>query len=827
MRKNIRKVLAVIITLCSVICFSSVNIKTAKAATSTVSHVSIHDPSVVKGDDGYYYIFGSHMAFAKSSDLINWQTITNNINTDYRSIFKVGADWAGKGVSGYDVSGNIWAPDVIYNKSLGKWCMYMSINGPDWNSSIEMLVGDSVNGPWTYAGTVIYSGFNNSNHPVTDTDYAKVCGNNDISRYLTNGKWNSKYGTNAIDPCVFYDQAGKLWMVYGSWFGGIFALKLDDRNGLRDYSWNYGLDTDASDGKASDPYLGARIAGGMGASGEAPYMQKIGQYYYLFVTYGGLTSNGGYNTRVFRSKHLTGPYLDAAGNYATYTSAVGVNNTWGNVGVRLKSYYKWDCMSQGQIAQGHNSVLVDDDGKIYDVYHTRFDDGYEFHEVRVHQMFVNSDGWLCEAPFEYTGETISSTGYSNSEIVGSYEFIRQDPNLVANASGYKVISSSTVNLNSDGTVSGAISGTWSAKSNSPELTIYSDGVKYSGVFLKQAEESDSRTIRMTFTVTGNNNVCLWGAKGAASGSDNVVSADIAEGTYFIKNAASGLYMDVVNSDSANGANIDQYEFNGCDAEKFKIKRVGNGYYVILTGASDYTSSLDVYNITANDGTNIDQWEYWGGDGQLFKIKQNSDGTVSFLPKSGTGKAVEVYNAGTSNGNNVDLWNDWGGSCQKWTLEKAVSDHTSYADMKLNGTYYIKSVYSGLYLDVDNGSSADGTNVRQWSKNGSNAQKFKLVGVGKGYYAMLTGASGYKSAVDITGGSALNGANVEQWTFWNGDMQLIKVKKNSDGTCSFLTKASNCKSAFDVYNFSKESGGNIDQWENWNTAIQKFMLEKAQ
>lgn len=38
--------------------------------------VSVHDPSIYKSQDGTYYITGSHIASAKSSDLINWHTIS-------------------------------------------------------------------------------------------------------------------------------------------------------------------------------------------------------------------------------------------------------------------------------------------------------------------------------------------------------------------------------------------------------------------------------------------------------------------------------------------------------------------------------------------------------------------------------------------------------------------------------------------------------------------------------------------------------------------------------------------------------------------------------
>ena len=38
--------------------------------------VAVHDPSIIKAEDGYYYIYGSHMAAARSADLIKWQLIS-------------------------------------------------------------------------------------------------------------------------------------------------------------------------------------------------------------------------------------------------------------------------------------------------------------------------------------------------------------------------------------------------------------------------------------------------------------------------------------------------------------------------------------------------------------------------------------------------------------------------------------------------------------------------------------------------------------------------------------------------------------------------------
>ncbi len=44
-------------------------------AKSIDAGVSVHDPSIIKGEDGRYYLFGSHMSGAVTDDLKNWESI--------------------------------------------------------------------------------------------------------------------------------------------------------------------------------------------------------------------------------------------------------------------------------------------------------------------------------------------------------------------------------------------------------------------------------------------------------------------------------------------------------------------------------------------------------------------------------------------------------------------------------------------------------------------------------------------------------------------------------------------------------------------------------
>ena len=477
---------------------------------SKVRRVTVHDPSIVKDEEtGMYYIFGSHMAWGKSEDMISWTLFSNNINRDYATLFAAEAEWAKKAGTAYNVKDNLWAPDVIYNEAMDKWCMYMSVNGPMWNSTIVLLTADSPDGDWTYVGPVIQSGMSNG-FGVT-FDYEKATGESAVAtnRY-TLRKNTPQWEPHAIDPCVIYDKDGNLWMSYGSWSGGIGLFRLDNETGLRSYEVKYEYKSGVS-----DPYFGYKISGGNQKSGEASYIERIGDYYYMFISYGGLVANGGYNMRVFRAEEITGPYVDMSGEDARYPLNAGdpgstaTGDVNGTVGNKVMTYYKWSYSTLGQVAQGHNSVWTEEDGSSFLVYHKRTDNGTEVHQVRVHQMFLNEDGWLVTAPHDYRGEALSEHGYKKDEVVGSYEVLVHRQSI--NYEGLECVTGQEMILNADGSVSGEFTGTWEVKDNSPYITIKEGNITYKGVLVKQMMEDTDYEV-MCFTLIGDNEVSMWGSK---------------------------------------------------------------------------------------------------------------------------------------------------------------------------------------------------------------------------------------------------------------------------------------------------------------------------
>lgn len=530
----------------------------AYTSRSYSKRVVCHDPSIVVDDitnpsAPTYYIYGSHLGRGKTTAASNYQEwssfkageeATSNVNSLFANKQGTLVNYANAYAShlitevknckgetvkfgnfnahgwqfkGNNVQGMQWAPDIVYNKTMKKWCMYMSLNGANWCSSIVCFVSDNIEGPWVYQGPVVFSGFqgtyaHNSYAAADDwkhTDFAIATGETALpSRYKVGDKWGT-YWPNCIDPCVFYDDNDNLWMSYGSWSGGIFMIKLDKTNGLRDYTYTFPYEVNgkvttlgaASANCTSDPYFGKKIAGGYYVSGEASYIQKIGKYYFLFMSYGGLTSDGGYQMRIFRSENPDGPYKDCLTStgidamYGKYILNFG-GDARRDEGVKLFGNYQWETMPNAELAQGHNSAIVDHKGRALIVYHTRFMNRGEEHEVRVHQLFVNQDGWLVAAPYEFSGETYTDNDiatqqlYDATEVEGDYQIIAHPYRQNTAAMDYE--KPVTIHLNADGSISGEYTGKWELVSGTSYINLTLKGVatanaevKFKGVLTEQ------------------------------------------------------------------------------------------------------------------------------------------------------------------------------------------------------------------------------------------------------------------------------------------------------------------------------------------------------
>ncbi|WP_082507553.1 glycoside hydrolase family 43 protein [Duganella sp. Root336D2] len=456
------------------------------STTVAFTGVSVHDPSVIKAAETYY-VFGSHLAAARSTDWMNWTRIADGVNAGNPLFNNVTA--ALSEALAWAQADTLWAPDVA-RLDDGKFYMYYcACKGDSPRSALGLAVADKVDGPYVNKQLLLKSGMWGEASP-DGTVY-------DATKH-----------PNVVDPNVFRDNGGKLWMVYGSYSGGIFIMEMNPATGLQKPAQGYGR----------------HLMGGNHARIEGAYIlySPDSKYYYLFVSFGGLDANGGYNIRVSRSLNPDGPYVDGAGTDMATVKANPALPLFDDAsiaphGQKLMGNHQYVLASGetgtalGYVSPGHNSAYYDvAAGKYFLVFHARFPGQGEAHEVRVHEMFINVDGWPVVAPFRYVplskNAITLSADVSAADAAGIYKVINHGKDISA-----VIKQSQVVTLAAGGAVSGAIAGNWSHLGGNKVSIVSTDGTAYNGVLSRQWN-TNGNAFEVTFTVQSKAGVSLWGAR---------------------------------------------------------------------------------------------------------------------------------------------------------------------------------------------------------------------------------------------------------------------------------------------------------------------------
>ena len=329
----------------------------------------IADPSIVRGDDGYFYIFSTMGRVLRSEDACNWVVFSESILS--RPTWEVS-------VWGEVVNAQIWAPDVI--KIGDKWIYYYSLSAWGKCCGVGLAVADEITGPYTDLGKLF--------------DYKEI----GID--------------NAIDPHVFVEDDGSVFMSVGS-FQGLFLLQLTD-DGL---ALEGGVATQAKD----KILIAGRVGGWDGSTYEGSYIIKKDGYYYYFGSAGTCCEkqNSTYRVLVGRSEEITGPYLDAQGRPLT---ASGSGKTYGTL-----------CLDTGvtnknMAGAGHNSILVDDAGDYWIYYHAySTEDNYATRHLFMDKLAWDENGFPY-VTYTYTNDEGEE---KTSRVKPSFQIELDGPRFIA------------------------------------------------------------------------------------------------------------------------------------------------------------------------------------------------------------------------------------------------------------------------------------------------------------------------------------------------------------------------------------------------------------
>jgi arabinan endo-1,5-alpha-L-arabinosidase len=318
----------------------------------------VHDPSTINKDGNNYWAFtsGNGINAISSTDLYNWSR--------GKEVFQGGKwpSWINTYVPNF--IGYFWAPDVSYLN--GKYYLYYACS----------TLGSST----STIGVATSPTLNQSSPDYKWTDLGMVVSSSSVR------------DVNAIDPSVFKDTNGKVYLTYGSYFNGIGIIELNP-----------------STGKVKAGARIKRIAGGSSSSFEASCLIKEGSYYYLFVNRA-RCCQGQYSTYYIvtgRSLSPTGPFFDKNG-----INLRGSGSTAGGTTVLVTSgRYR---------APGHLGLLRDSGRSIIS---THYYDGNYYGESKldIADLHFTEDGWPVVSRDLVTA--------------GRYKITNKNSNMVWEASG--------------------------------------------------------------------------------------------------------------------------------------------------------------------------------------------------------------------------------------------------------------------------------------------------------------------------------------------------------------------------------------------------------
>ncbi|MBD0255361.1 MAG: RICIN domain-containing protein [Cytophagales bacterium] len=145
----------------------------------------------------------------------------------------------------------------------------------------------------------------------------------------------------------------------------------------------------------------------------------------------------------------------------------------------------------------------------------------------------------------------------------------------------------------------------------------------------------------------------------------LVQAQTFSGTYKITARHSSKALEVANSSTADGGNVQQWTANGTPAQQWVVTATTDGHYKLENKGSN--KALEVSNNSLADGGNVQQWTYVGANSQQWKIEATTDGFHRLINRH-SGKALDVAGVSTADGANVHQWTYGGGGNQQWKLE---------------------------------------------------------------------------------------------------------------------------------------------------------------
>ena len=471
---------------------------------------NVHDPTVMRADDGYYYMYQTDASFGnvhngnghfhgrRSKNLVDWEYLGATMptvpswvkDTLDASRTRLGLPLITNPQYGY------WAPCARKVKS-GLYRMYYCIVVDNYIKTGKPA-SEAFDGSW---GERAFIGLMETDDPASNNwvDKGFV-----LSSMSDRGKnwarsstsdWEGYFRYNAIDPTFIITPEGEHWMIYGSWHSGFAAVQLNPETGktLKEMPEFF---TTLGTLNSVVKRVYTRTSNNRWQGSEGPEVIYRNGYYYMFMAYDGLAVP--YNTRVVRSEKIDGPYFNIA----------GTNVTNGGDALPLMTHpYKFG-NDHGWVGISHCAVWNDGNDNWYYCSQGRYPENYDTWAPNaimlghVRSIRWTKDGWPIVMPERYAA--VPQTPITEEDIVGTWEHIDMSYNYGNQKASSDMVFSADHKITS-GTWK---NGTWSFDPDTNTLTA--NGVE---LLLQRECDWEASPRKHTIVYAGiTNSKTYWGKK---------------------------------------------------------------------------------------------------------------------------------------------------------------------------------------------------------------------------------------------------------------------------------------------------------------------------
>lgn len=145
--------------------------------------------------------------------------------------------------------------------------------------------------------------------------------------------------------------------------------------------------------------------------------------------------------------------------------------------------------------------------------------------------------------------------------------------------------------------------------------------------------------------------------------DIVSSIKVEKAIYNIVNKHSGKVLDVSSSNMNNGANVQQWDSNGTNAQKWYVTQNSDYSYTITSVLNG--KALDVDAWSTSNGANVQMWDCGNNQSnQQWWLTEVGDGYSSIINKN-SNKCLDVSDWSTNRGANVQQYDYYQQANQLW------------------------------------------------------------------------------------------------------------------------------------------------------------------